>query len=297
MKSLIITFLTCILAYFLVVLCTGGFKVDSDTYGYYKNGRLNERGIISIVDRVRRMIPMKTPDTTVVGINYNYRDDTVPHGQINYYHVVDKDKLDYYRRNSQEVVNRVATAQCSNSDIVEMLGKLDKITISFYDGDVFLYGMEVSSETCGSGSKITNTEPSNARDGQGITSADKSDGNNKDAGDGDTGSDLQGNPSVKKHVLAMNKILPFQNSFGELYAVEEDNVDGIRHRFRIKEESVDKFKKDMKNISGKVVQSYCKNTKMSGLLQKIHHISLDFEYQNENLLSLQISRDTCNALN
>ncbi len=294
MKSLIITFLTCIFAYLLVVLCLGGFSVDSDTYGYYKNGRLNERGLISIVNRVKRMIPMKTPDTTVVGINYNYVDDTVPHGQINYYHVVDNDKLEYYKNNSQTVVNHMATTQCSNADIVDMLTKLDKITISFYDADKFLYGLEISSDTCEEDSKkVQHNEPEKTKESSDDSKVedDKPKQNNEEKDS--TVKVSSNNLSVKKHVLAMNKVLPFKTSFGELQAVEAEGENSIIHSFNVNNENIDRFKKNVKSYLEKMVQSYCKNTELSGLMDKIDHITLNFEYQHEQFESVQVSKETC----
>lgn len=292
MKSLIVTFLTCVFAYLLYILCTGGFKVDSDTYGYYKNGKLNERGIISIVDRVKRMIPLKTPDTTVVGINYNYEDANIPHGQINYYHVVDKDKLDYYKKNSQDIVNRMATAQCSNKDIVDMLEQLDKITISFYDEETFLYGLEISAETCtGSNSKVNHDEPKSKKEEKQTKKDNETESKAKDLSNSQNVSTK--NIAVQTHVVAMNKILPFKINFGELAAVEVEDENSIRHHYKINKESIGLFRKNMKNISSKVVQSYCKNTELSGLMKKIDHISLSFEYEKETLLVVQVSKNTC----
>ncbi len=165
MARTVVIILICGLLYVLLRMFTSNISVDSDVYGYYKDGRLNERGIISLVQQIKRLIPIKTLDTTVVGVTYNYEDGKPPKGQINYYHRIDDDKVEFYLSHRQEVVNHMAQTQCDNQEVVDMLKQLEKITISFYRNDQFLFGMEVSESLCldGTMSRSTN-EPVEGND-------------------------------------------------------------------------------------------------------------------------------------
>ena len=91
----------------------GDFTFESDTYGYYKDGKLNERGLISIVRDIKRKLPVYTEDTVVFSVNYSYQPKDNPKSVINYFHMVNKDKVEYYKKNSSIVASNFAIKQCS----------------------------------------------------------------------------------------------------------------------------------------------------------------------------------------
>ena len=291
----VVVILICALLYVLFRMFFSGVTIDSDVYGYYKDGKLNRRGIISLVQQVKRLIPIKTTDTTVVGVTYNYTDGNPPKGQINYYHRIDEDKVDFYVKHRQEVVNHMASVQCSNPEVAEMLKQLDKITISFYQKDQFLFGMEVSDELCSSGSGAKDSdEPKGSVDPDVPESDDPSSVQDVDpvcGGDGRGGQNgpAAADPVVTNHISLLSKNLPIKTSFGQLAAVEADGEKCVRHIFDVDGSaagSID-LKRDL------IIKSYCTNAHLKELLDRTARVNLVFRKDGNEFLTWTLNAGSC----
>lgn len=328
MGKTIVTVLILAMIYVLARMFTSGITVESDVYGYYKDGKLNRRGIVSLVQDIKRRIPIKTTDTTVVGVTYNYEDTSPPRGQINYYHRIDPDKVDFYLSHRQQVVNHMATVQCANSEVVAMLEKLERITISFYRGSEFLFGMEVSAELCASGENSREAPaPSGDQDGsepepgtgaepagspekapekgdppQGAPAAAGDDRGSKagdahDTPDGEGGDAPEGarvsrkDDPVARHVAMLSPKLPIKTSFGSLIRVEAEGRDGVRHSFDVDGDRLGGFA----SMKGRILEAYCANAHLASLLSQVDHVTLDFSSGGHGFARWKVTRADCAA--
>ncbi|MBQ8708686.1 MAG: hypothetical protein IJ523_11420 [Succinivibrionaceae bacterium] len=312
MGKAIVTALILALIYVLARMFTSGITVDSEVYGYYKDGRLNERGIISLVQQVKRLIPIKTQDTTVVGITYNYEDGSPPKGQLNYYHRIDDDKVDFYLAHRQEVVNHMAYAQCANHEVVEMLEKLEKITVSFYRHDRFLFGLEVSAAMCRGDVRTQAREIGEVKDATDPPLEDKTEAGAKDDGadeartgtekarsgkdgapaadkvDGD-GRDDSSAGAVSSHISIITPNLPIKTSFGSLLKVEPEDGNGVRHVFDVNGNELRTF--DQKKTT--IIRGYCGNAHLASLLKHADHITLEFTSGGNTFKRWRLTEAAC----
>ncbi len=262
----------CVLAYVVVKLATGGFTIESDKYGYYKDGKLNERGIISIVARVRRLVPFKSAETTLVGITYNYEDGEPPVGSINYYHMVNKDLVEHYSKDSAQVADRFARSQCGNQEIKDMLQKLDHITVSFYDDQRFMYGIKIDSALCDdieagkTGEKSLASHPVDAS---------------------------QAKAAAAKHAAAISAGLPLDIKVGILAAVKADDSGNVTHIVEIPKDREKAFLADKNALSDKLVKAYCSNKNIVGLLGNIASFRISFRVDGKEILSSPIQASAC----
>ncbi len=289
----VVWILICAVLYILIRMFTSGITIESDVYGYYKDGRLNQRGIISLVQQIKRLIPIKTEDTTVVGVTYNYEDGNPPKGQINYYHRIDDEKVEFYLSHRQYVVNHMASVQCANSEVVDMLGKLEKITISFYQKDQFLFGMELSQALCASGEGAGESgEPENSidpdvpADNSSVTeNTEGADHGNNDVKNVNASSD----PVVQKHISMLSKNLPIKTSFGRLAAVEAEDEHSVRYIFDVDDGSV----AAMEGKRGQIVRSYCTNAHLKNVIDSTDHISLVLRNGEKSFITWVVTGNDC----
>lgn len=268
MKNNIIAVLICVLTYVIVKMVMGDFTIESNTYGYYKNGKLNERGLISIVRDVKRKLPIYTEDTVVFDVNYTYQPAEDPKAVINYFHNVNKDKVDYYVKNSNVVAGNLILVQCRQQEIFEMLDKLDHFTVSFYDEKNFLYAVEISKIVC---EKVLNVESKT-----------------------ETTSQVVVHKMAEDHVKTLNKNLPIEMNFGSLVTAKVDEQNVITHVFEIKHGKLDDFEKNKKEIKRKIKMAYCSNSKMKEVLQYIPMLLVQYQDGQNVVDSIKIEHSDCN---
>lgn len=267
MKNNIIAILICLVTYVIVKMFMGDFKFESDTYGYYKDGKLNERGLISIVTDAKRNLPIKTADTTVFDINYIYKSENDPKPIINYFHQVDKDKVTFYRENSSAVASNLATSQCDQKEILEMLEKLDRITISFYDQKDFLYAVEISEEIC---KKISPQKVSV-----------------------DPKAEEKAKKAITQHVTILKKNLPIKMELGALIDVLLEPDNSVTYIFTVGDEQTKAYNSRKSELNKKIVSAYCNNSKMRELLSYVPYLEVEFRNGEIVVAKIKVEETNC----
>lgn len=267
MKNSIVAIIVCILAYLFIKLCLGDISIESDTYGYEKNGKLNKRGLISIVTDTKRLLPRKTEQTTVVNIDYSYEPENDPKPILNYYHVVDQNEVDFYKTHQQEVAARFILSQCENKDIVEMTKKLEKYTVSFYDGNDFIFRIDIDAKVC---EEVVNPKNENQN---------KTDKN------------------LSNIINLMNSHMPIKTTYGYLKNVELSNSNEVIFQFFVYDSGKAFFLKNIEEIKKTTIKSYCSNKDISKILAQTNLIRINYFDEQKNFLNnLELTYALCKKM-
>lgn len=273
MKNNIIAILICIMAFILVKLCMGDFTIESDTYGYYKDGKLNERGLISIVRDTKRRLPIYTEDTVVFDINYTYSKDPYK-SVINYFHNVNKDKVADFKNRADLVASNIAFKQCGQQEILDILDKMDGFTISFYDQKTFLYAIEINKEVC---EKVLSDQ-------------------GKEVQKPKTKTKEEINKIITSHVKVLNKNLPIAMDFGSLVEATANDQNIIAHIFEVNKEQVERFNKNKKDIKARIQAAYCQNAQMKDILELIPFLIVQYQSEGSVIEQLKVEKELCKNL-